>query len=463
MNNENPWTRAKQQLTQASEKLGLDKLLLSILSEPDRIIEVSLPIQIENGSIKVFRGFRVQHNNILGPYKGGLRYHPKVDMDEVKALAFWMTMKNAIVDVPFGGGKGGIALDPKSLSEKEIEKLTRQFVRKLSDVIGAYKDVPAPDVNTNSKIMGWIVDEFRVQSIRQAQDKSSKFPPEADQPLADKVKYSEGELRAVVTGKPLEMGGSEGRVVATGFGGAVTLMSILKKLGKNPKAVPAGRQGLSVAIMGFGNVGRYIAYFLQKKGFKIVALSDSRGGIYIPEGIRDTEEINRCKEKRGFLSGCYCVGSVCDFKNKEKLGGQDIIKPEDILELPVDILVPAALENVITYKNADRIKAKIILEMANGPTTLEADKILGKKGIIIIPDILANSGGVTTSYFEWYQNLHNEHWGKEKVLKKLKEKMEIAAKEVYAASLEYKTTLRQAAYILALKRIEKSWRNQNLS
>mgnify|MGYP001586513346 FL=1 len=274
--------------------------------------------------------------------------------------------------------------------------------------------------------------------------------------MADKVKYSEGELRAVVTGKPLEMGGSEGRVVATGFGGAVTLMSILKKLGKSP-------EGLSVAIMGFGNVGRYIAYFLQKKGFKIVALSDSRGGIYIPEGIRDTEEINRCKEKRGFLSGCYCVGSVCDFKNKEKLGGQDIIKPEDILELPVDILVPAALENVITYKNADRIKAKIILEMANGPTTLEADKILGKKGIIIIPDILANSGGVTTSYFEWYQNLHNEHWGKEKVLKKLKEKMEIAAKEVYAASLEYKTTLRQAAYILALKRIEKSWRNQNLS
>jgi glutamate dehydrogenase/leucine dehydrogenase len=437
MNKENPWIRAKQQLTQASEKLGLDKLLFSMLSEQDRIIEVSLPIQMENGSIKVFRGYRVQHNNILGPYKGGLRYHAKVDMDEVKALAFWMTMKNAVVGVPFGGAKGGIALDPKSLSEIELEKLTRQFSRKLLDVIGAKKDVPAPDVNTNSKIMGWIVDEFKIQS-RQNRDKITK-----------------GEMLAVVTGKPLEMGGSEGRVAATGYGGVQVLMLMLKKLGKSPK-------GLTVAIMGFGNVGRHIAHFLQIEGFKIVGLCDSRGGIYVPFGIQDTEEVNRCKEKKGFLSGCYCVGSVCDFNNKEKLGGRDI-KPEEVLELPVDILVPAALENVITYRNADKIKAKIILEMANGPTTLEADKILGKKGVMVIPDILANSGGVATSYFEWYQNLHDEHWTKERVLKKLKEKMEIASKEVYEASLEYKTTLREAAYILALKRIEKIWRNQNSS
>jgi len=444
MNNDNPWIRAKLQLTKASEKLGLDKLLFSMLSEPDRTIEVSLPIQMENGSIKVFRGYRVQHSNIQGPYKGGIRYHPKVDMDEVKALAFWMTMKNAVVDVPFGGAKGGIAFDPKSLSEIELEKLTRQFSRKLLDVVGAYKDVPAPDMNTNSKIMGWIVDEFKVQSEKL------------------KVKYSEGELRAVVTGKPLEMGGLEGRVVATGFGGAQVLMSMLKKLGKSQKAVPAGRQGLTVAIMGFGNVGRFVAHYLQKMGFKIVALSDSRGGIYVPDGIEDTEEINKYKEEKGFLSGCYCVGSVCGFKNKKKLGGRDI-KPDEVLELPVDILVPAALENVITHNNADKIKAKIILELANGPTTLEGDKILNKKGIIVIPDILANSGGVATSYFEWYQNLHERHWTKERVLKKLKEKMEIATNEVYRASLEYKTTLREAAYIQALKRIEKSWRNKNFS
>jgi glutamate dehydrogenase len=258
MNNNNPWTRAKQQLTQAAEKLGLDKLLYNILSEPDRIIQVSLPIKMEDGSIRVFSGFRVQHNNIQGPYKGGLRYHPKVDMDEVKALAFWMSMKNAVVGVPFGGGKGGIAVDPKTLSEKELEKLTRLFARKLFDVIGAYKDVPAPDVNTNPKIMGWIVDEYEKLNI--------------------KNKISKGESLAVVTGKPIDKGGSEGRVVATGYGGAVTLMSILKKLGKSPKAVPAGRQGLTVAVMGFGNVGRYIAHFLQTEGFKIVGLCDSRGG-----------------------------------------------------------------------------------------------------------------------------------------------------------------------------------------
>lgn len=439
MNNENPWTRSKQYLTQASKKLGLDKLLFNILSEQNRIIEVSLPIQMDDGSIKVFRGFRVQHSNILGPYKGGLRYHPEVDMDEIKALAFWMTMKNAAVDVPFGGGKGGITVDPKTLSERELEKLTRLFVRKLFDVLGAYKDVPAPDVNTNSKVMGWIVDEYKKLILRQAQDKN---------------KISKGELSAVVTGKPIDVGGSEGRIVATGFGGVQVLMTILKKLGKSPK-------GLTVAIMGFGNVGRFAGLYLQKMGFKIVALSDSRGGIYVPDGIENIEEVNKYKEEKGFLSGCYCIGSVCDFKNKNKLNGRDIIKPESVLELPVDILIPAALENVISSQNADDIKAKIILEMANGPTTLEADETLDKKGVIVIPDILANSGGVATSYFEWYQNLHEHHWIKEEVLKKLKEKMETATEEVYAVSLEYKTSLREAAYIQALKRIEKTWSSQN--
>ena len=417
----NPWERAKAQLKKAASYLSLDELTIAKLLNLDRVVEVSMPIKMDDGKVKVFQGFRVQHSNVLGPYKGGLRYHSNVDMDEVKALALWMTMKNAVIDVPFGGAKGGIHIDPKKLSEKELEILTREFTRKIFPVIGPTLDIPAPDVNTNSKIMAWIVDEY------------------------GKIKGKE-EL-AVVTGKPLDKGGAEGRIEATGLGGSYALQTILKNINKKPK-------DMTVAVQGFGNVGVFVAKYLKEAGFKIVALSDSKGGIYIEDGIEDISVIEQCKRDSGFLAGCYCVGSVCDLNNREKLGGKTISSAE-ALELPVDIIVPAALENSITEENADKIKAKIILEMANGPTTLKADEILSEKGALIIPDILANSGGVAASYFEWYQNMHGEKWSKEEVFAKLKKKMELAAENIYKTSLEYKVSLREAAYIVALKRIEK--------
>ncbi|MBI2195844.1 MAG: Glu/Leu/Phe/Val dehydrogenase [Candidatus Levybacteria bacterium] len=418
--NENPWERAKSQLKEVAGRLSLDELLISRLLSPNKVIEVSIPVKMDDGRMEVFKGFRVQHNNIRGPYKGGLRYHQNVDMDELKALALWMTMKNALIDVPFGGAKGGINVDPKKLSEKELERLTKEFTKKLASVIGPNLDIAAPDVNTNSKIMEWVVEEY--------------------------ARIKGHEQLAVVTGKPIGKGGSEGRTEATGLGGSYALQAILKKLNKQPEE-------MTVAVQGFGNVGIFIARYLQQAGFKIVALSDSKGGIYVPQGIKDIEAVEKCKRDSGFLAGCYCVGSVCDLSNREKLGGK-AVSAVDVLELPVDIIVPAALENSITEENADKIKAKIILEMANGPTTLKADKILSEKGIVIVPDILANSGGVAVSYFEWYQNIHSEKWDKKKVFTKLKKMMKLAAEDVYKTSLEYKVSLRKAAYIVALRRIE---------
>lgn len=415
----NPWERAQSQLQKAASFLNLDPLFLARIASLDRVVQVSMPIKMDDGSIKIFDGFRVQHNNLLGPYKGGLRFHPNVDMNEVKALSFWMSMKNAIIDVPFGGGKGGINVEPKELSEEELEKLTREFTAKIAPVIGPQLDVPAPDVNTNGKIMSWIVDEYS--------------------------KINGKKELAVVTGKPLVNGGSEGRTEATGLGGSYALEALLKKIGKDPR-------GMTVAIQGFGNVGSYVARYLQKSGFKIVALSDSKGGLYIPDGIDDIDAVEKCKEESGFLAGCYCVGSVCDISNKEKLKGQ-MISSSEVLELPVDIIVPSALENSITEENAHKIKAKIILEMANGPTTLAADEILEEGGALVIPDILANSGGVAVSYFEWYQNIHNEKWEKDDVFAKLKIKMEKAASSIHEASKKHKTSLRNAAYIVALERL----------
>lgn len=429
---DNPWERAKKQLAKTASLLKTDKLFTTSLSQPDRIVEVSLPMVMDNGSVATFTGYRVQHNAIRGPYKGGLRYHPDVSMDEVKALAFWMTMKNAVVDVPFGGGKGGIAVDPKKLSESELERLTREFTRKLAPVIGPHVDVPAPDVNTNPKIMKWIVDEF---------GKGKK-----------KGSYTNEELSAVVTGKPIENGGSQGRTEATGLGGMFVLLAMLRKLGKSPK-------GMTVAVQGFGNVGMFIAKFLQEQGFVVVGLSDSKGGIYIPRGVAAIDDIEKCKEAKGMLAGCYCVGSVCDISHKKEVGGRDIT-PDEILALPVDILIPAALENVLTTDNAKKVQAKIILEMANGPTTEGADIVLQGKDIMVIPDILANSGGVAVSYFEWYQNLHNEKWSKEKVFDELKKKMEIAADTVFEAHTKHRVTLRDAAYITAIERIGHAFSSQ---
>ncbi len=423
--NDNPWLRSKKQLKQTSKKINLDPLLFNRLLEPDNVTQVEIPVKMDSGNLQTFKGYRIQHNNIMGPYKGGLRYHPEVSMSEVKALSFWMTMKNAVIDIPFGGGKGGIIVDPKTLSENELENLTREFTRKLFDIIGPHKDVPAPDVNTNPKIMSWIVDEYK--SISKSE-----------------------HAHAVVTGKPVENGGSLGRTEATGLGGAYALLEILRRMKINPK-------GLTVAVQGFGNVGKFVASFLQKEGLKIVALSDSKGAIYIPDGIPDISKVMACKEEKGLIAQCYCIGSVCDIRNRGKLGGEEI-SPAKILELPVDILIPAALENVINGANASKIKAKFLLEMANGPTTLEADEVLEKRGATIIPDILSNSGGVAVSYFEWYQNIYNKKWTKEDVFEKLKTKMEKAAGKVFDAMQKHKVSLREAAYIVAIEKISENWK-----
>jgi glutamate dehydrogenase/leucine dehydrogenase len=420
--NDNPWLRAKAQLQKAAERIKLEPLLLTELLEHERIIEVSLPFLKDNNEIVNVKGYRLQHNSLRGPYKGGLRYHHQVSLDEIKALSFLMTMKNAIIDVPFGGAKGGISINPKTLNQKELERLTRLFTRRLAPTIGPHHDVPAPDVNTNAQIMEWIVDEYsKIQG---------KYTP------------------AIVTGKPLEKGGSLGRPEATGLGGCYALLHMLKRIGKDPK-------GMTVAVQGFGNVGYYAAYFLQQHGLNIVALSDSKGGIYVPGGVGDIETIQKFKSEQGYLSGSYCIGSVCNIENKEKLKGRDI-SPQEILTLPVDIVVPAALENVLNENNEPQIKAKYILELANSPTTLNADDALNQRKVVIIPDILANSGGVAVSYFEWYQNIYDEKWTKEEVFKKLREMMNKATDAIYDLSHKHHVSYREAAYILALERLKEA-------
>ncbi len=408
--------RSLDLLNKASETADIAPKVLQKLLKHDNVIEMDL-----NAGGKRVKGHRVQHNNTLGPYKGGLRYHPNVTVDEMKALSLLMTIKNAVIDVPFGGGKGGIAINPKTLTEIELEELTREFTRQLTPFIGPKTDIPAPDVNTNSKVMGWIEDEY---------SKAVSFPSPA-----------------VVTGKDVLKGGSEGRTEATGYGGVYSLLTLLKKINKKP-------EDLTVAVQGFGNVGQFLIEELQKSGFKIVAVSDSKGGIFIPGGVPDSLLLSTCKKEKGLIAGCYCVGSVCDMSNKDQVQGKDIT-PAELLELDVDILVPAAFENVIHVENAENIKASIILEMANGPLTSEADEILNKNGKLIVPDILANSGGVAVSYFEWYQNLNNEKWSKDEVLQKLKIKMEHATDLVFDTHEKYAVSLRQAAFIVALQRIQK--------
>lgn len=426
------WRQAQALLQEVSSSLNIDPLLLAILKEPDRIIEVSIPLVMDDGLVRRFVGYRSQHNNIRGPYKGGIRYHQDVSLDEVKALSFWMTMKTAVIDVPFGGGKGGIVVDPKKLSARELETLTREFTQKLANCIGPYADIPAPDMNTNAQIMSWMVDEF------------GKINNQKKKPL-----YSHSETLAVATGKPLALGGSEGREEATGRGGVSALLHILKHLDKKP-------EDLTVAVQGFGNVGRFTADFLARHGFRVVAVSDSKGGLYIPSGIPNIVDIYNCKKANGMLASCYCIGSVCDLKNREKMNGKNITS-EEILQLPVDILIPAALGDVIDDDNVDRIQAKIILEMANGPISKNADKKLYEKGVVVIPDILANSGGVAVSYFEWYQNIHQEKWSKEKVFDELEKKMKTAVDAVWGLYDGHKISLRYAAYMHALKQIEKNF------
>lgn len=428
MSDQNPFESALSLLRQAAEHIKLEDWVLKILSTPERSIEVYFPVSRDSGRVEIFKGFRVQYNNWLGPYKGGIRYHPRVDENEVRALAFWMTIKNAVVNVPFGGGKGGIEVDPKVLSVGELERLTRGFTKEIASSIGPEIDVPAPDVNTTAQIMEWLSEEYQNQIKSQA----SRF----------KTKYTKSQLRGVVTGKPVGKGGSLGREEATGMGGFFIIEELVKKMGlKKP---------LTVAIQGFGNVGSHLAELLSKNGYKVVALSDSKGGIYDKSGEGfNIDLVKACKAEKGMISECFCVGGTCDLGENN----HGIITNEELLELPVDILVPAALEGVINADNVDKIKAKLILEMANGPITAEADAVLSKKGIPVVPDVLANAGGVTVSYFEWYQNMKNQSWTLKKVNDRLKAQMVDAFEQMWKIQKAKKVNMRIAAYILALQRL----------
>ncbi len=401
----NPYETFIRQLENGAKVLGIGRDVVEVLKEPERVLEVSIPVKMDDGSVKVFKGWRSEHSTALGPAKGGIRYHWNVTKDEVIALSAWMSMKNALMNLPYGGGKGGIRVNPKELSDAELERLSRGFIDKIYKYLGPDQDVPAPDVYTNPKIMAWMLDEYEKLVGRKAP--------------------------GVITGKPIIVGGSLGRNHATALGGFFVLREAVKvKEGKN-------LEGMTAAIQGFGNAGSHMAKFLAEAKVKVVAVSDSKGGIYDPNGL-PIDEVKKVKSE---------TGSVVNFDKAEKISN------EELLILDVDILVPAALENVITEKNARDVKAKYIVELANGPITPEADDILNEKGIFDLPDILANAGGVTVSYFEWVQNRMGYYWDEEEVDAKLDKKMTKAFKEVYEAMEKYKVPPREAAYVVALRRL----------
>ncbi len=394
-------------INRTKEIIGLTDDETEILTAPKRIIEVSVPVRMDDGSLEVFNGFRIQHNDVLGPFKGGVRYHPQVDLDEVEALSFWMTFKCAVADLPYGGAKGGITVDPKKLSPGELERLSRGYIRAIAEFIGPDKDVPAPDVYTNAQIMAWFMDEY-------SRIKGRNVP-------------------GVVTGKPVELGGSLGRDTATAQGGFYVFENVAKKLKKK-------KSGLTIAVQGFGNAGMNFARIASRSGYRVVAVSDSRGGIHNAKGL-DIEAVITHKEK---------TGAVADFENAKN------ITNEKLLELPIKVLVPAALEGVITEKNAGRIKAEIILELANGPVTIEAGEMLHKKKKLVVPDILANSGGVTVSYFEWVQNLQHHYWDLDRVNSELKRKITVATDRVWERMERYQVNMRTAGYIVAIEKLVKA-------
>lgn len=404
-------------IEKAAKLMKLDADTKQLLSNPDRIIEVTLPVRMDDGEMKVFRGFRVQHNDLAGPYKGGIRYHPQVDMEEVKALATLMTFKCSVVGIPLGGGKGGIIMDPRALSKTELEAVTRKYARAIAPYIGPTIDVPAPDLNTDGQIMAWIADEY------------SKFKGE--------------NMLGVVTGKPLEVGGSLGRDKATAKGGFYVLMEYLKEKNLKP-------ENMKVVVQGFGNAGANAARILDEAGFKVIAASDSKGGIYCEEGIHAIKAI-KCKEDLGSLHACTVKGKV-DYHIAKGTTCKKLTN-EELLELPCDLLVLSAMENQVNDKNANKIKAKLILELANGPITTEADEVLAKKGTPIIPDILANAGGVTVSYFELVQNQMNYYWTSDEIQEKLKVIMVGAWEGVRDIQAKYKCTYRMAAFIRAFTRL----------
>jgi len=419
------FTETKKSIIAISKKFKLDQDEVKEFLEPNRVVEVKIPVDFKNGQTEVFRGFRSQHNNKLGPYKGGNRVHKNVSREEVMTLSLWMTLKCAVADLPYGGGKGGIIVDPKTLTEEQLETLSRKYVRAVYDVIGSDRDVPAPDVNTNPKIMDWMSNEYLKISRER------------------KINLPENLLYATFTGKSDKDHGLAGRTEATGFGGVVILKELVQRLGLKP-------ENQTIAIQGFGNVGNYFAQFASNAGFKVVAVSDSKGAITERNHqfkALDIPLVIKCKEEKGIVAGCYCVGGVCDLTKGRPISN------EELLELPVDVLVPAALENVINKKNMEKIKAKIIIEMANGPVSYEAYEYLTKKGVVIVPDILANAGGVTGSYIEWKQNIENKKYKKEETLKMIEGIMEMAFDNIWNEAANLKTHLKEASTVHALKKL----------
>jgi len=400
----NPWEVAQRQFDLAAEKLNLDEGMRLVLCEPRRELTVHFPVKMDDGTVQVFTGFRVQHNLGRGPAKGGIRYHQDVSIEEVKALAMWMTWKCAVVGIPYGGGKGGVIVDPKKLSKKELEALSRRFFTEIEVLVGPEKDIPAPDVNTTPQVMAWFMDTFSM--------------------------HAGYTVPGVVTGKPISLGGSEGRNEATARGTVFCIIEAARHLGiELPKA--------KVAVQGFGNAGSIAAQLMADEGSTIVAVSDSTGGIANPKGL-EIKKVVAWKQEHGTVQGFP--------------GAKDITNAE-VLETECDILIPAALENQITEKNAPNVKARLVAEAANGPTTPEADEIFWKRGIFMIPDILCNAGGVTVSYFEWVQDLNRDHWSEKVVNEKLREIMVKSFNETLAISLREGVHMRLAAYLLAVQRV----------
>ena len=404
----NPFEIARKQVKTACDRLNADPAVYEILKSPQRVLEVSFPVKLDDGTVKTFTGYRSQHNNAVGPYKGGVRFHPNVNLDEVKALSIWMTIKCCVAGIPYGGGKGGITLDPRDYSEAELERISRAYSEAISPLIGEKIDIPAPDVNTNGKIMSWMVDAYE-----------------------NVVKKS---APGVFTGKPVEFGGSLARTEATGYGVNFAAVQALEKLGKDVK-------GATYAIQGFGNVGYHTGYYAHQSGAKVVAVSTVDVAIYNENGL-DMEALFKEFQEKGFITN-------------EAGYGKEISNAE-LLALDVDVLAPCALENQLTSENAGKVRAKIVVEGANGPTTPEADAILRQNGVLVVPDILANCGGVVVSYFEWVQNLQGYYWEFDEVQEKETVVLRRAFRDIWNLAQEYDVDLRTASYMMSIRRVEKA-------
>ena len=404
----NPFEIARKQVKTACDRLNADPAVYEILKNPQRVLEVTFPVKLDDGTVKTFTGYRSQHNNAVGPYKGGVRFHPHVNLDEVKALSIWMTIKCCVAGIPYGGGKGGITLDPRDYSEAELERIARAYSEAISPLIGEKIDIPAPDVNTNGKIMSWMVDAYE-----------------------NVVKKS---APGVFTGKPVEFGGSLARTEATGYGVNFAAVQALEKLGKDVK-------GATYAIQGFGNVGYHTGYYAHQSGAKIVAVSTVDVAIYNENGL-DMEALFKEFQEKGFITN-------------EAGYGKEISNAE-LLALDVDVLAPCALENQLTSENAGKVRAKIVVEGANGPTTPEADAILRQNGVLVVPDILANCGGVVVSYFEWVQNLQGYYWEFDEVQEKETVVLRRAFRDIWNLAQEYDVDLRTASYMMSIRRVEKA-------